>query len=56
MKCVLYWSIGVIKRGETDAVACGNGLHRFDSFWSDEPSSLGEGFEPAFQSKSHAFQ
>ena len=56
-----HWSafhrpIGVVKWREIDSMPCGNYLHLLDPLRSDEPSSLGEGFEPALQSKSHAFE
>jgi hypothetical protein len=56
MKCVLHWSIGVVKRCEIDPVPCSNGFNLLDPLRSDEPSSLREGFEAALQSKSHAFE
>jgi len=55
-KFVLYWSICVEKRREIDAMPCSNCLHLLDPFRSDEPSSLGEGFEPALECESHAFE
>lgn len=56
MKSVPYGSIGVVKRCEVDPVPCSHGLHLFDPLLRDEASALGEGFKPARQSKSHAFQ
>src|ERR1700680_3337290 len=56
MKSVLDCSIGVVKRCEIDAVPCSNCVNLLNPVRSDEPSSLGEGFEPAFQSESHAFE
>ena len=56
MKSVLHWSIGVVKRCEIDPMPCSNCLHLRDPLRSDGPSSLREGFEPALQSKSHAFE
>ena len=56
MQSVRYGSIGVVKRCEVDAVPCSHGLHLLDALLRDEASALGEGFEPARQSKSHAFQ
>lgn len=56
MQSVPYGSIGVVKRCEVDAVPCSHGLHLLDALLRDEASALGEGFEPARQSKSHAFQ
>src|SRR6266849_8158900 len=56
MKSVFHWSIGVAKRCEIDPMPCGNCFHLLDPLRSDGPSSLREGFEPALQSKSHAFE
>src|SRR5216683_1823319 len=56
IKSVLHWSIGVVKRCEIDSMPCSNCLHLLDPLLSDGPSSLREGFEPALQSKSHAFE
>src|SRR5215813_14602785 len=53
---VLHRSIGVVKRCKIDSVSCGNCLNLLDPLLSDEPSSLREGFEPVFQSKSHTFE
>jgi len=56
MKFVLHWSIGVVKRCEIDSMPRGNCLHLLDALLSDESSSPREGFEPALQSKSDAFE
>jgi hypothetical protein len=56
MKAVFCGSVGVVKRSEIDAMPCRNCLHLLDALRSDEPSSLGKGFEAALQSKSHAFE
>src|SRR5271156_1513840 len=46
MNSVLHWSVGVVKRCETDPMPCSNCLHLVDALLSDGPSSLREGFEP----------
>src|SRR5437764_14741948 len=56
MELVLHWSVGVVERGENDSMPCSNCLNLIDPFLSDETSSLREGFVPAFQSESHAFE
>ncbi len=56
MKSVLHWSIGAVKRCEIDTMPCSNCLNLLDPLLSDGASSLREGFEPALQSKSHAFE
>src|SRR5690242_1762867 len=56
MSFLLHWSIGVVKRCEIDSVPCSNCLHLLDALRSDGSSSLREGFKPARQSKSHAFE
>ena len=56
MNSVLDWSVGVVKWSEVDPMPCGNCLNFLDPLLSDETSSLREGFEPALQSKSHAFE
>jgi hypothetical protein len=56
MKSVLHWSVGVVKRCETDPMPGSNCLHLLDPLLSDGPSSLREGFEPPLQSKGHAFE
>jgi hypothetical protein len=56
MKFVLDWSVGVVQRGEIDAVPRGDCFHFSDPLRSDEPSSLRERFEATLQSESHAFE
>src|SRR6266850_5568158 len=56
IKSVFDWSIGVVKRCKIDPMACSNCLNLLDPLRSDETSSLREGFEPALQSKGHAFE
>ena len=56
MKPVLHWSIGIVERCEIDSMPRGNCFNLLNPLLSDESSSLGEGFEPALQSESHAFE
>ncbi len=54
--CALHRSVAVVERCEMNPVACGNGFNLLDAPWSDEASSLGEGFEAALQREGHAFE
>src|SRR5437764_5488881 len=56
IELVLHWPIGVVERGENDSMPCSNCLNLIDPLLRDETSSLREGFEPAFESESHAFE
>ena len=56
MKSVLHWAIGVVKRCKIDPMTSSNCLHLLDPLLGDGAPSLREGFEPALQGKSHAFE
>src|SRR5579863_818659 len=56
MKSVFHGSVAVVKRSETDTMACRYCLHLLDPRRSDKSSSLRKRFEAALQSKSHAFE
>ena len=53
---VLDWSIGIVEWCEMDPMPPSNCLNLRYSLWRDKSSSLREGFEPALQSESHAFE
>src|SRR6516225_5066804 len=48
--------MGVVRGCEIDPMPCSNSLNLLDPLRSDEPSSLREGFEAVFESKSHSFE